>query len=77
MDFYAFAILYFTGSDAFNRSMRLFARQKGLSMSDKGFVSIDDKDKPIGRFSKVKCHTEEEIFKYLGLDYKSPEERNV
>jgi DNA polymerase lambda len=32
---FAFALLYFTGSDHFNRSMRLFASKKGYSLSDK------------------------------------------
>ena len=33
-DQYGFALLYFTGSDYFNRSMRFFARKKGYSLSD-------------------------------------------
>ena len=72
MDCFAFAILYFTGSHGFNRSMRLYARKKGLSMSDKGFVDIDEKGKTTSIVKKVRCHTEEEIFKYLGLDFKIP-----
>jgi len=31
---YGFALLYFTGSGQFNRSMRLFAQKKGYSLSD-------------------------------------------
>lgn len=34
MDQYAFALLYFTGSDLFNREMRLTAMEKGLMLSD-------------------------------------------
>jgi hypothetical protein len=30
-----FAMLYFTGSDHFNRSMRLYAKKRGFSLSDK------------------------------------------
>jgi len=37
---FAFATLYFTGSDMFNRSMRLFARKKGLSLSDHGITQV-------------------------------------
>ena len=40
-DEFAFALLYFTGSDHFNRSMRLFARRKGIMLSDKGFKQIE------------------------------------
>ena len=35
---YGFALLYFTGSDYFNRSMRLFADKKGFTLSDNGLV---------------------------------------
>jgi DNA polymerase/3'-5' exonuclease PolX len=29
-----FALLYFTGSDYFNRSMRWWAKKKGISLND-------------------------------------------
>ena len=35
---YGFAVLYFTGSPHFNRSMRLFAHKKGFSLSDHGLT---------------------------------------
>ena len=35
---YAYALLYFTGSDHFNRSMRHFAKALGYSLSDHGVV---------------------------------------
>jgi len=57
LDMYAFAILYFTGSDMFNQSMRSFAKKKGLLLNDKGlFKQLAD-----GRANKdgvrKKCHT--------------------
>ena len=33
---YAFALLYFTGSDLFNREMRMVAHEKGLILGDSG-----------------------------------------
>ena len=33
---YAFALMYFTGSDLFNRQMRMVAHNKGLMLSDHG-----------------------------------------
>lgn len=76
-----FATLYFTGSDHFNRSMRLYAKRRGFHLSDKGlyyqqrvpyFSNIPYR---IGEY--IHCDTEEDIFTILGLPYKSPAERNV
>ena len=36
---FAYALLYFTGSDHFNRSMRHYAKCRGYSLSDHGIVS--------------------------------------
>ena len=67
---FPFALLYFTGSAFFNRSMRLFARKKGFHLSDKELV-----DKKTGK--KIECKNEEEIFIKLGVGYKKPEEREI
>lgn len=37
---YGFALLYFTGSDYFNRSMRLYAEKKGYTLSDRGLAPV-------------------------------------
>ena len=68
--FFPFAILYFTGSAYFNRSMRLFARKKGFHLSDKELV-----DKKTGK--KIECKNEEDIFLKLGVSYRKPEEREI
>ena len=83
----SFAMLYFTGSDHFNRSMRHFAKLKGYSLSDHGLVPCtrDAKQRDaqgnyvdnkvlIGK--TVVCDDEEAIFRFLRLDWKEPTERN-
>lgn len=74
----AFAILYFTGSDHFNRSMRLYATKKGFHLSDKGlFRATRDSNNVAVKVGKmVPCSTEREIFEHLGLPFKEPCERN-
>lgn len=78
-DCLAFALLYFTGSDHFNRSMRLFAKKKGFSLSDLGLL-------PATRVGKVRAHvgtksvrasTEADVFSALGLRYVPPDRREV
>ena len=68
--FFPFAILYFTGSAYFNRSLRLFAKKKGYHLSDKELS-----DRITGE--KIMCNSEEDIFKALSLKYQTPEERDI
>jgi DNA polymerase/3'-5' exonuclease PolX len=74
----AFAMLYFTGSDHFNRSMRLYARNHGFHLSDKGLYRavLDHQNQSITLGKMIPCTTEKEIFEQLGLQYKDPWERN-
>jgi DNA polymerase lambda len=75
---FAFALLYFTGSAYFNRSMRLLANKLGFSLSDQGLVKVNrikNEKIPIGE--NIECSTEEDIFKALGLSYKTPSERDI
>ena len=62
---YAFSILYFTGSKGFNVVMRGHALKKGFSLNEHGFTPSPNKtflDEP-------------SIFRFLGLEYKTPVER--
>ena len=61
---YAFALLYFTGSDKFNIAMRKHALTKNLSLNEHGFT-------PKSPF----LATEEDIFKYIDFPYIPPEDR--
>jgi len=79
-DLYAFALLHFTGSGHFNRSMRNYAKRKGYSMSDEGiFHAVRQGHSRIAKISEniaKDCYTEQDIFNWLGFPYKEPHERN-
>jgi len=68
----ATAMLYFTGSDYFNRSMRLMAKKKHFHLDDHGlFVASTNGLKG----DKLLTNTERDVFDLLGLEYKEPMER--
>ena len=66
---FPFSILYFTGSKIFNTVMRRQALNMGLSMNEHGLYLIKD--------SKIedKFTSEKDIFDYLDMEYKLPQER--
>lgn len=70
---YPFAILYFTGSKAFNTVMRHHALKNGLTMNEHGLYLMNGKKK--GLIVDHSFASEKDIFDYLGLQYKKPEER--
>ena len=80
---YPFALLYFTGSGYFNRSMRWWADKKfrGLSLGDKGFRlqsgARESSFKHDPRFRGTTFSTEKDIFDFLKLRYVEPEDRCV
>ena len=59
-DQFGFALLYFTGSDYFNRSMRLFAEQKGYTLSDHGLAPVakSSSKQKLGKGIGIPCMTE-------------------
>eukprot|EP00736_Rhodelphis_marinus_P007412 Rmarinus@m.2748 len=74
-----FALLYFTGSGQFNRSMRLFAHKAGFSLSERSLAPvIRSRGEKIAEGPPVRgLKTERDVFTALGLEYKAPEERNT
>lgn len=66
---YAYAILYFTGSDKFNVAFRAYAKKKGYTINEHKMVPTGDAAVPPG------MKTEKDIFDFLGLRYVPPEER--
>ena len=70
---YAFAVLYFTGSKAFNVVMRQRALDMGYSMNEHGLYKMQGKKK--GPKLDMVFPTEEAVFEFLGMVYKTPVER--
>lgn len=69
---YYAGILYFTGSDLFNKEMRIQGLKLGKHLSEYGvYVKTENGDV----YSKV--NSEEDIFKELQLDYVPPTGRNL
>ena len=75
-----YALLYFTGSERFNRSMRHWAKMNYRSLSDRGLVPCYDTraGAPHAPYSaSFAATTEEQVFAELGLDYVAPADRNL
>ena len=78
---YPFALLYSTGSKTFNIQMRSEAKRQGYDLSnfnlfDNGTVSNGAlQSGTIG--NPIYLKNEKEIFKFLGMEYVIPEERNL
>jgi NAD-dependent DNA ligase/DNA polymerase/3'-5' exonuclease PolX len=70
---FPFAILYFTGSKIFNTVMRQHALQMGLTMNEHGLYKMENGKK--GEKVAHKFKSEKDIFDYLNMEYKSPNER--
>lgn len=81
-----YALLYFTGTDLFNRSMRLYAKKirskeatKGYTLSDKGLFPKKYWHHKTGECINGDCvaglYTERDVMEYLGLTWKEPHER--
>ena len=70
---FPFAILYFTGSKIFNTVMRHVALEKGFTMNEHGIYKMEAKKK--GDKVHKTFTSEKDIFDFLGLEYKAPNER--
>jgi hypothetical protein len=75
---FAFALLYFTGSDHFNRSMRFYAKKQGWTLSDHGLAQAQRVNgQRIWTGQSIACSTENEVFEAMGLTYVAPKDRNT
>jgi DNA polymerase IV len=74
------ALIYFTGNDLFNRSIRFLAGKKGMRLNQHGLckhVMRGPKRQRINDGTLVESHDERRIFQILGVPYRAPEDRNV
>jgi len=72
---YPFSVLYFTGSKIFNTVMRQRALKMSLTMNEHGLYHLIDDGKKKGEKVKKLFTNEKDIFHYLNMEYKTPEER--
>ncbi|XP_034191254.2 DNA polymerase beta [Osmia lignaria lignaria] len=73
-DQYYCAVLYFTGSDLFNKSMRAHALEKKYTLNEYSLKRLTPEGTP-GKAETITC--EEDIFRILELPYKVPKDRNL
>ncbi|KAF8422081.1 hypothetical protein EV426DRAFT_607496 [Tirmania nivea] len=72
------ALIYFTGNDIFNRSMRLLASKKGYRLNQRGLykdVMRGPNRVKVTEGTLVEGESEEKIFEILGVPYRPPEHR--
>lgn len=67
---FPYALFYFTGSDLFNVAVRKHAEELGYTMNESTMKPIREGVPPVPPMT-----TEEEIFRFLGLEYVAPEAR--
>jgi DNA polymerase IV len=72
------ALIYFTGDDIFNRSMRLLSSRKGMRLNQRGLYK--DVMRGPGRVklnegTLVEGADERKIFEILKVPYRPPEQR--
>ncbi|CAH3155604.1 unnamed protein product [Porites lobata] len=73
-DQYYCGILYFTGSDEFNRRMRQHALDNRFTINEYSIRPLGSTGVP---GEPIPVSSEEEIFEIIGMEYKQPHERNL
>ncbi|OQE31128.1 hypothetical protein PENFLA_c002G10153 [Penicillium flavigenum] len=71
------ALIYFTGNDIFNRSMRLLARKKGMCLNQKGLYAdvLRNQQVKLNGGRLLEGRDERRIFALLGVPWRPPEHR--
>lgn len=77
-DEFGAALIYFTGNDIFNRSLRLLAGTKGMRLNQRGLYKDVMRGKGREKLSEgtlVEGRDEKRIFEVLGVPWRPPEDR--
>lgn len=72
------ALIYFTGNDIFNRSIRLLARKRGMRLNQRGLYKNVKRGRMGERLNEgvlVEGRCEKRIFEVLGVPWREPHER--
>jgi DNA polymerase IV len=72
------ALIYFTGNDIFNRSMRLLASKKGMRLNQHGLfadVLRGERRERVTEGRLLEAQSERKIFDILGVPWRPPEHR--
>lgn len=72
------ALIYFTGNDNFNRSMRLLASRKGMRLNQRGLYKDVMRTRNRTKVTEgelVEGKSEKKIFEILGVPWRPPHER--
>ena len=72
-DQYSCGILYFTGSDQFNKAMRAHALEQGFTLNEYSLRPLDKSRQPMEELP-VMC--EEDIFDYISYEWREPKDRS-
>jgi len=77
-DEYGAALIYFTGNDMFNRSLRLLASRKKMRLNQHGLygdVMRGERRERITQGKLLEGRSEERIFEILGVPWRPPQHR--
>jgi DNA polymerase/3'-5' exonuclease PolX len=75
---YGAALIYFTGNDIFNRSLRLLASKKDMRLNQRGLykdVVRGYNRQKLSEGELVEGKSERRIFELLGVQWREPHER--
>jgi DNA polymerase IV len=73
------ALLYFTGNDIFNRSIRLLARKKGMRLNQRGLYRDVMRGKGGLKMTEgelLEGESEKRILEIMGVPWRPPQDRN-
>jgi len=72
-DQYYCGVLYFTGSDIFNKNMRAYALEQGFTLNE---YSLRPTVGGVAPLEPLPISSERDIFDYLDFAYKTPKQRS-